>query len=191
MYVRSKIPLQILQDSCSKSCKTLVWFLHARLCTVHILHGSETCKKSCKGRLARLLQGLVRLWPLLLQYVRFLSKYIRFSCKMCQILMQASLQASCKSLMYGLACMHTHITTQIMPHIHVYRKREGESGDCFLLNAHLVTCGRSDAPAPFATGSNSSGEHERSVLGTSLSASSYSTSASIGIRTRPSAPFKP
>ena len=102
MYVRSKIPLQILQDSCSKSCKTLVWFLHARLCTVHILHGSKTCKKSCKGRLARLLQGLVRLWPLLLQYARFLSKYIRFSCKMCQILMQASLQASCKSLMYGL-----------------------------------------------------------------------------------------
>ena len=102
MYVRSKIPLQILQDSCSKSCKTLVWFLHARLCTVHILHGSKTCKKSCKGRLARLLQGLVRLWPLLLQYARFLSKYIRFSCKMCQILMQTSLQASCKSLMYGL-----------------------------------------------------------------------------------------
>ena len=93
-------PLQILQDYCSKSCKTLVWFLHARLCTVHILHGSKTCKKSCKGRLARLLQGLVRLWPLLLQYARFLSKYIRFSCKMCQILMQASLQASCKSLMY-------------------------------------------------------------------------------------------
>ena len=60
MYVRSKIPLQILQDSCSKSCKTLVWFLHARLCTVHILHGSKSCKKSCKGRLARLLQGLVR-----------------------------------------------------------------------------------------------------------------------------------
>ena len=102
MYVRSKIPLQILQDSCSKSCKTLVWFLHARLCTVHILHGSKTCKKSCKGRLTRLLQGLVRLWPLLLQYARFLSKYIRFSCKMCQILMQASLQASCKSLMYGV-----------------------------------------------------------------------------------------
>ena len=101
MYVRSKIPLQVLQDSCSKSCKTLVWFLHARLCIVHILHGSKTCKKSCKGRLARLLQGLVRLWPLLLQYARFLSKYIRFSCKMCQILMQASLQASCKSLMYG------------------------------------------------------------------------------------------
>ena len=101
MYVHSKIPLQILQDYCSKSCKTLVWFLHARLCTVHILHGSKTCKKSCKGRLARLLQGLVRLWPLLLQYARFLSKYIRFSCKMCQILMQASLQASCKSLMYG------------------------------------------------------------------------------------------
>ena len=101
MYVRSKIPLQILQDSYSKSCKTLVWFLHARLCTVHILHGSKTCKKSCKDRLARLLQGLIRLWPLLLQYVRFLSKYIRFSCKMCQILMQASLQASCKSLMYG------------------------------------------------------------------------------------------
>ena len=51
MYVRSKIPLQILQDSCSKSCKTLVWFLHARLCTVHILHGSKTCKiiaRSCK-----------------------------------------------------------------------------------------------------------------------------------------------
>ena len=101
MYVRSKISLQILQDSCSKSCKTLVLFLHARLCTVHILHGSKTCKKSCKGRLARLLQGLVRLWPLLLQYARFLSKYIRFSCKMCQILMQASLHASCKSLMYG------------------------------------------------------------------------------------------
>ena len=105
MYVCSKIPLQILQDSCSKSCKTLVWFLHARLCTVHILHGSKTCKKSCKGRLARLLQGLVRLWPLLLQYARFLSKYIRFSCKMCQILMQASLQASCKSLMYGYASL--------------------------------------------------------------------------------------
>ena len=105
LCVCGKIPLQILQDSCSKSCKTLLWFLHARLCTVHILHGSKTCKKSCKksckGRLARLLQGLVRLWPLLLQYARFLSKYIRFSCKMCQILMQASLQASCKSLMYG------------------------------------------------------------------------------------------
>ena len=102
MHVHSKIPSQILQDSCSKSCKTLVWFLHARLCTVHILHGCKTCKKSCKGRLERLLQGLVRLWPLLLQYARFLSKYTRFSCKMCQILMQASLQASCKSLMYGL-----------------------------------------------------------------------------------------
>ena len=76
---------------------------------VRLLYGS--CMQDCvlfiscmAPRLARLLQGLVRLWPLLLQYARFLSKYIRFSCKMCQILMQASLQASCKSLMYGIWC---------------------------------------------------------------------------------------
>ena len=40
MYVRSKIP-----------AANLVRLLHARLCTVHILHGSKTCKiiaRSCK-----------------------------------------------------------------------------------------------------------------------------------------------
>ena len=85
MYVRSKIPaanlVRLLHCSCMQDCALFI---------------------SCMApRLARLLQGLVRLWPLLLQYARFLSKYIRFSCKMCQILMQASLQASCKSLMYA------------------------------------------------------------------------------------------
>ena len=92
-----KIPaanlVRLFYGSCMQDC---VLYVHIR-----ILHGCKTCKKSCKGRLERLLQGLVRLWPLLLQYARFLSKYKRFFCKMCQTLMQASLQASGKSLTYG------------------------------------------------------------------------------------------
>ena len=77
----------------NNECVHVQYSRHARFpfasCKIDVLHGCKTCKKSSKPVLVRFLQVRAWLWPLFLQFARFLSKHTRFSGKMCQILLQA------------------------------------------------------------------------------------------------------